>query len=353
MEEKSHKINFITVFFSVFIAAGLALLIWGLVRTFDFLLATETPATVISTEYNHESREAEIVFSYEEDGAIKTAKLKIDEFKYNQEGRLPYYEGDETVIRLSGAGEVVQFTTATILLLVGGGAFTLAGGGFLYFCCIRKHGIFDAVYDYELAMIPPEEALDETGKTEAYADELAKLPQSSWENKAGLARVWKRRLGDRLKTFTVWQHILFVLYFLLCAAAFVVWTALSVRKYTVGMAFLDLSCGFFAGVLLGAIGKAVYSLYFKILFKCGKFCEKQIATVECCAFESESSVMGSELGRKYIANKKFRVVARVNGKRSVGYVYGNVPPPQGAKLRVLVRKKHYGRFVLDISEQPA
>lgn len=339
------------MFFSLFIIAGLALLIWGLVRTFEYCLAAETPATVIATEYDHESREAEIVFSYEKDGVSQTTKLKLDEFKYNREGRLPYYEGDETVIRLNRAGDVVQFTKATILLLIGGGAFTLAGGGFLYFCCIRKHSIFDAVYDYELAMVPIEKALDETGKTEAYADELARLPQSSLENKVGLAKVWKGRLGDRAKSFTAWQHVLFVVYFLLCIAAFVVWTALSVSKYTVGMVFLDLFCGFFAGVILGAILKAVYSLYFKILFKCGKFCEKQIATVECCAFESESSVMGSEMGRKYIVNKKFRVVARVNGKRSVGYVYGNVPPPQGTKLRVLVRKKRCGRFVLDIPKE--
>ena len=348
MEEKSKKINFISVFFSLFIIVGRARFIWGIVRTFDYFLAKETPATVLSAEYRHEKNEAEIVFLYEVDGAFQTAEWKLDKIKYNKQGRLPYYEGDEVVLHINGSGKIVQFDTVTILCLVTGGAFTLAGGGFLYFCCIRKQNILDAVYDYELAMIPPEDALDEMGRVEAYADELSKLPQTSLENKIGLTRVWWKRLGGRLKTFTVWQHVLFFLYFALCVAAFAVWTATSVREYTVPMFFADLLCGFFAGVILGAIGKLLYHLLFKVQIKRGKFCEKQIATVEHCAFESESSIMGSEMGRKYIVRKKFRVIARVNGKRSVGYVYGNVPPPQGAKLRVLVRVNKYGRFILDI-----
>ncbi|MDE7075832.1 MAG: hypothetical protein K2O62_00740, partial [Clostridia bacterium] len=93
--------------------------------------------------------------------------------------------------------------------------------------------------------------------------------------------------------------------------------------------------------------KIAYNLYYLILVRLGKFSEKKLAVVEVCAFESSGSFQSGEHSRTHTVFKKFRVIARIDGKRSLGYVKGNVPPPEGAVLKVLIRPNKPKRWIID------
>lgn len=74
---------------------------------------------------------------------------------------------------------------------------------------------------------------------------------------------------------------------------------------------------------------------------------KKLTIVKICAFESEGSFQMGNLSRNHIVFKKFRVVATIDGKHSVVYVLGSVPPQKGFVLKVLIRPHRMRRFIID------
>ncbi|MDE7464644.1 MAG: hypothetical protein K2M48_06400, partial [Clostridiales bacterium] len=103
----------------------------------------------------------------------------------------------------------------------------------------------------------------------------------------------------------------------------------------------------FAYCILGLLAKGIRYVYFKALARSGRFTEKRHATVVRCAFESSANYQVGEFSRTHTIFKKFRVVATVDGKRSVGFVKGNVPPPRGATLKVLIRPNKPKKWIID------
>lgn len=347
VKEKIKKNVVWFVFLSVFVLVGFTVLVFGLVRTGVYLNAEIKPATVLSAEYGA-GETVTVEFEYIKDGApVKVTAEFEDVALFDEQGRRPYYEGKEVDLRLNKSGEVVQFTKLEILMLVCGSAFLLAGCLFIYFMFLRNPSAIELAYSYEQAMVSPEEYTDETQKTEAYADELSKLPQKSLENLSGQTKVWRRRLGDRLKTFTPLQNIMFAVVALLPPLAYDIYRAVIGGKFRFGAFVIDLFIWVFCICILGFMLKLIYYFILNGEVRAGKYNTKKTAKVIFCAFESESSFSSGEFDRVHIVNRKFRVVAEIDGKRSVGYVYGNVPPPKGAVLRVLVRAKNSRRFVID------
>lgn len=333
---KSQK-RFLIVFFSVFIVAGLGLAIYGFVRLGRYNAAEKVQATVISADFDAEKREMDVVFSFVRDGEEVITKSHFNNIKHYVNGRLPYYEGLQTTVRVNKNNEVVTYGTTEIIVTVSGGAFILAGSGFLYFFVLRKNNLVAMACEYEQAMVNPEELTDEMQRVEAEADQLSKLPARSIERMAGEVRVGKRRFSNRLASFTVAENVIFAV--LLVGAT--VGCCIYLRS-ALGIIF-----GLFAFCFAGVILKGFYNLYFLILVKRGKFSEKKLAVVEICAFESEGRFQSGEFSRTHTVFKKFRVIARIDGKRSLGYVKGNVPPPEGAVLKVLIRPNKPKRWIID------
>ncbi|MDE7438982.1 MAG: hypothetical protein K2N23_00480 [Clostridia bacterium] len=325
------------ILFGCFIAVGLAMLIFGFIKLAQYKSAEEIDATVISAEYDFENREIDVSFAFELNGEQATTSAHFYGIEY-VDGRLPYHNGAQTKIRVTAKKQIAVYGKKEIILTVGGSLFFLAGCGFLYFAILRKSNLFDLACDYENAMVSPEELSDDTAKYEAVADQLSKLPVYNAERLAGETEIAYNRLTDRLKTFTPAEHIVCSLILVGLIAVF--WTVCRLGVF-------GIFCGLFVFGFGGLLLKALYGTYIKILVKLGKFSEKKFATVTVCAFESQASFQTGSLSRNHIVFKKFRVVATIDGKRSIGYVYGNTPPPKGCILKVLVRPKKFRRFIID------
>ena len=338
---------FYGIFFGLFVLVGLGFGAYGFARLGIYNAADKVPATVLSAEYDYTREEFTVSFIYEKEGVPVQGQAALREKIKFDDGKPNYYEGKEIVLRLDRSGEVVQFGKVEILATVTGCLFFVVGAGFLYFGVLRKPSMLDYAYEYEQAMVHPEEVTDETGKYEARADELAQRPQKSFDRMAGEMDVWGKRMKDRFKTYTVFEHVLILCYFILPMVALSVYPLFFGGKVTRGIVFSAIFGWFFVACILGMVGKLFYSLWWKLLVKCGKFKEKQLATVVRCAFDSSLEFSTGRFSRTHIVFKKFKVVATVNGKRSVGYVKGNVPPPQGAVLKVLVRPRKYGHWIID------
>lgn len=333
---KSQK-SFLIVFFSAFILAGLGLAIYGFVRLGQYNSAEKVQATVISVEYNFEEREMDVVFSFGRGGKEVITKKHFLNVKTDGSGRPPYYEGQQTTVRVNKNNEVVTYGNDEIIVTAGGGAFILAGSGFLYFFVLRKNNLIDMANEYEQAMVNPGELTDEMQRVEAEADQLTKLPARSLDRMAGEAKVGKRRFSNRLASFTLAENVIFTVLFVGAIVGCCVYL-----RSAFGILF-----GLVAFCIAGVILKGFYNLYFLILVRLGKFTEKKLATVEVCAFESSGSFQSGEFSRTHTVFKKFRVIARIDGKRSLGYVKGNVPPPEGAVLKVLIRPNKPKRWIVD------
>lgn len=338
------KNAFLIVFFGIFIAVGFALSVYGLVNLAVYCFADETDATVESAEY--QNGDMEVTFSFVYDGETVFATARFYDVKY-EDGRLPYYEGKQVVLRVDGKGKVVEFGKKEILALVTGVAFTVAGTGFLYFTVLRKKPLLDIARDYEAAMVDPDEISDATAKYEAVADELTKLPANSVDRKIGEAGVWGGRIRDRFLTFSVWENIVYGALLVVPIIVQCVVPLFYNKQVTTGYAISCALIWLFLYCFFGAVLKACYGLYLKVLVARGKFSEKKLATVERCAFESSVSFQSGEFARTHTVYKKFRVVAEIDGKRSVGYVKGNVPPPRGAVIKVLIRPGKPKKWIVD------
>lgn len=307
--------------------------IYGFVCLGRYNAAEKVQATVISVEYDFEEDEMDLVVIFERDGETVTATGHFLNVK-----SVPYHKGQQTTVRVNKNNQIISYGEAEILATVGGGLFILVGFGFLYFGVLRKKNFIDMAYAYEQAMVNPEELTDEMQRVEAEADQLTKLPARSLDRMAGEVKVGKRRFSNRLATFTVAENVIF--------------TVLLVG-IIVGCCFFlnSVFWGIIVGLFVFAFGllpfKIAYNLYFLILVKLGKFTEKKLAVVEVCAFESSGSFQSGEFSRTHTVFKKFRVIARIDGKRSLGYVKGNIPPPEGAVLKVLIRPNKPKRWIID------
>lgn len=338
---------FYGIFFGLFVLVGLGVGAYGFARLGIYNAAEQVPATVLSAEYDYTREEFTVSFIYEKEGDPVQGQAALREkIKYDN-GKPNYYAGKEIVLHLDRSGEVVQFGKVEILATVTGCLFFVVGAGFLYFGVLRKPSMLDYAYEYERAMVPPEEVTDETGKYEARADELSRRPQKSFERVTGELGVWGNRMKDRFKTYTVFEHVLIACYFILPMIVFSLYPMFVGGRVTKGIVSSAVFGWFFVACILGMIGKLIYSLWWKLLVKSGKFKEKQLATVVRCAFDSSLEFSVGRFARTHTVFKKFKVVATVNGKRSIGYVKGNLPPPQGAVLKVLVCPHQYGHWIID------
>lgn len=336
MSESGTK-RFYIVFFSLFIIVGLGLSVYGFVKLANYKLAKEIDATVISAKYDYENDKLKVFFEFELNGERLTASGIFTDIKY-KDGKLPYYEGLQTKIHLNNKNEIVRYGVTEIIITVSGGIFALFGGGFLYVFVLKKQNFTDMAYSYEQAMVNPEDLSDDTAKYEAEADRLSKLPVQDITRKTGEIKIWKSRISDRFKSFSVAENVIYSV--ILAGLIAVFWVVFKLGPFGVFFGLLTFGFG-------GLFIKAIYNAYVKLLIKLGKFNQRKFATVKVCAFESEGSFQTGELSRNYIVYKKFRVVAVIDGKRSVGYVYGNVPPPKGCVLKVLVRPRNFKRFIID------
>lgn len=336
------------IFFGIFIIAGLGCATYGFVRLGIYNAAERVAATVVSAECDFTRNEIDVSFVYEKDGMQTNGRMCYrGKIKYDDYGRLPYYEGKQIEVRLNRAGETVTFGEAEIAAIVVGILFAATGSIFTYWGVLRKYTMFDIAYDYEQAIVLPEDVTDETQKYEAQADMLSRLPQKSPTRMVEETSVSWKRIRDRFCSYTVWQHLLIVLYFLLVMFAFGLYPLLFGKTVTVGFVISNAIFGFFVACLLGAIGKFFYNLCRRISIKRGRFSQKAQAVVVRCAFEASGEISSGDFSRTHTLFKKFKVVALVNGKRSVGYVKGNIPPEKGTVLKVLIRPNRYGCWVID------
>lgn len=335
---------FLCVFFGLFIAAGLFLLCFGIVRYALYESAERVDATVVSATYRGD--EADVTFSFFHDGEEKTAAAHFENIRL-EDGRQPYYEGKVMRIRVNRSGTIATFALTEKLALIGGALFAAAGTGFLYVTVLRKRNFIDMARDYENAMVRPEELTDKTAQYEATADQLTKQGARSLSRMTGESVVWGKRIADRFRSFTVAENI-FGLLFLIVPIVLLSMKPLFYGKNVTFFSVLgNALLWLFVYAFVGMIFKAIVSVYYKIAVKRGKFCEKKIAIVTQCAFESSLYMQSGEFSRTHTVFKKFRVVALIDGKRSVGYVKGNVPPPKGAQLRVLIRPCKPKRWIID------
>lgn len=336
MDNKKAK-RFYGIFFGIFIIIGLSLLIFGFVKLARYNYATEIDATVISTEYNFEKDEMTVLFEFELNSENFTTNGYFSNIKY-KDGHLPYYKGLQTKIHINNKNQIVTYGKNEIIITIGGCLFLLAGNGFLYFFVLRRRRFFDIACDYEKAMVNPDDLSDDTAIYEAKADALSKLPAYKTKRLMGEVCISKYRILDRLRTFSIVENVIFNIFLL----GLIIFFVIILRSILFGIIF-----GMFVFVFSLLPVKIVHSMYIKILVKMGKFSEKKLATVTVCAYESEGSFQKNHMSRKYTIFKKFRVVAIIDGKRSVGYVLGNVPPPKGSILKVLVRPHRLGRWIID------
>lgn len=335
---------FLIIFFVAFIAVGFGAGVYGFYKLAEYNFAEKVNATVVAAEY--ENGDMDVTFSFVRNGETVFTEATIDGVKY-ENGLLPYYEGKQVEIRVNGKGEAVVFGKTQIIAIVCGVAFVAAGWGFLYFTVLRKRPFTDIAFDYEAAMVDPDGISDATGKYEAVADQLTKLPANSVERQFGEAGVWGRRIRDRFLTFSVWENIVFGALLIVPVILQCVVPLFYDKQVTIGYAISCALIWLFVYCFFGTVFKACYGLYLKVLVARGKFSERKLAVVESCAFESSLSFQSGEFSRTHTVYKKFRVVAKVDGKRSVGYAKGNIPPPRGAVIKVLIRPHKPKRWIID------
>lgn len=348
VKERIKRDLFWFIFLLVFDLVGITVLIFGLVRVGLYLNADITSASVISAEYGA-GETATVEFEYLKDGQPVKVTAKFEDVSpFDKQGRRPYYEGKEVNLHLSKSGKILQFTKLETLMLICGASFVLAGSGFIYFLYLRKPSAIDLVISYEQAMVSPEVYADETQKNEARADELSKLRRNSVENFSGSLQVWRRRMGDRLKTFTPLHRFVFAFIAIAPPLAYNIYRAVKTGKFKFGVFVAELFIWVFLACIIGFILKFLLFAFLKAEVKAGRYNVKKTAKIKACAFESEAYFANGDLRSIHIIGRKFRVVAEIDGKRSVGYVYGNVPPPKGAILNVLVRKRNLRRFIIDV-----
>ena len=318
--------------------------VWGLVKLAKFNYAEEISATVTSVS-RPESGGMDVDFEFLREGEyVQTSK------HYNKillKDGTTYHEGTEVKIRVDDKNQVLLYETGDIILTVSGFLFMIVGAVFIHLFVFRKRSLADIALDYERAIISPDEAKGETAKYEAYADELTRLPQSSLSRKISEAGVWRNRLRDRIKTFSVWENLLFGSLLILPMIILSVLPLFFGKKIAVGSVIGNAIIWLFIYCFVGLFFKSLYFFYLRILAKRGKFSEKRLATVKCSAFESSSSFQTGGHSRTYTVYKKFRVMAQIDGKRSVGYVKGNVPPAEGTVLKVLIRPSRPKRWIID------
>lgn len=336
--------TFISVFFGIFILVGTFVAVYGLVKLGKYNYAEEVNATVISVGYP-ESGGLDVDFEFLQDSEYVQTSAHYDKVSYKN--GIPFYKGKEVKIRVDDSGKVLQYGTGDIILTVSGFIFIAVGAGFIYAFVFRKKSLADIALEYESAIVSSGEAEGETAKYEARADELTRLSQTSVKRKIGEAGVWRRRLGDRFKTFSVWEDLFFGSLLILPIIILSVLPLFFGKKVSVGSVIGNAILWLFVCCFVGLFFKSLYFLYLRILVLRGKFSEKQIATVKCSAFESSSSFLVGEHSRTYTISKKFRVVAEIDGRRSVGYVRGNVPPAEGTVLKVLIRPNRPKRWIID------
>lgn len=338
MADLTGRKKFYAAFLSLFIIVGLGMAIFGFVRLGRYNAAEKVQATVISAVYNAERREMDVVFSFERNGEEITVKKRFLNVTVNKKGKLPYYEGLITTIRINRKNAVEDYGAAEIAVTAGGGVFFTVGCAFMYVFVLKKENWLKKACDYENAMVDPESLSDETQRIEAEADALSMLPERSVERTEGEIKLIKPRFRNRLASFSRAENIFCTIFL----AGTVVAMCFVLKSVLFGII-----AGLFAFCFMLLLLKLVYGLYLKIVQKRGGFSVKKLAVVEVCAFESEAGYQQGRRSRKNIIFKKFRVVARIDGKRSVGYVTGNIPPPRGAVLKVLVRPKKFNRWVID------
>ncbi len=349
MKNQQSKLNkstiFFCLFFSLFIIVGIGLAAWGFIKLTKYNLAEQVEATVISTEYN-DDRTAEIVFGFERKNEYTESKLHLTNVK-----TFPYYIGDKVSIKVNDLNEIQNFGRIEIIVLVGGFLFMLAGTGFMYFFIFKKKSLFDIAFEYEMSMVPAENLTDTALKNEAIADELTKLPANSVHRKIGELKIWNNRLGARFKTFTIWENLFCLSLFVLPSIILSIYPLFIGKNITLGMVVSNIILCFVAALVVLAILKTAQLTWWKMQAKHGKFCEKRNATVLYSAFESESSFQTGSFSRTHTISKKFRVVAMIDGKRSIGYVKGNLPPKNGTILKVLIRPNHPKKWIIDNEKQ--
>lgn len=336
---------FFTTFFGIFIAVGLGLITYGSIQLADYNGAERVEATVVSSSYLS-GGSADVLFEYEKDGQYKQVSAHFENIKLKG-GVYPYYQGAKVILHIDKSGKVRSFGRTQIIMMLGGAAFAVVGMGFLYAFVLRKKPLTEIAYEYEQAMVSPDETDDDTVRNEAIADELTKLPRSSLERKAGEIGVWGKRLRGRFATFTIFEHLFCFALFLLPMIAIGVFPYFRGYRATRGWVASGCILGFVLALFVLAVLKFAYFAHWKILVQCGKFSERKCATVERCAFESESSFQMGTRGRTYTVSKKFRVVACIDGVRSVGFVKGNVPPEKGAVLKVLIRPNRPKKWIIE------
>lgn len=341
------QIVFLCVFFGSFLAVGIALLCFGIVRYALYESAERIEATVVAATYHGD--EADVTFSFYLNGEDKTAAAHFENIRLTN-GRQPYYEGKVLQIRVTRAGAIATFALKEKLALITGAAFSAAGAGFLYFTVLRKRSFLSMARAYEHAMVRPEELTDATARYEAEADRLTKQGARSLSRMTGESVVWGKRIADRFRSFTIAENF-FGLLFLIAP---IVLLSITPLFYGGNVTIFSVLCNalvwLFGYAIVGMILKAIVSAYYAIAVKRGKFCEKKTAVVTQCAFESSLYMQSGDFSRTHTVFKKFRVIALIDGKRSVGYVKGNVPPPKGACLRVLIRPRKPKRWIVDHEE---
>ncbi len=332
------------IFFGLFIVVGISLATYGFVKLAQYNLADEVEATVVSVDYNNVG--LDVTFSFIHNDEHVNTIVHFDNVKY-VDGKIPYYIGMETTIKVDEENQILQFGKKDSLLIIAGLVFTAVGAGFLYLFFGKKSGIGDIACDYERAIVQPADNVDYTAVYENEAERLTELPTNSIDRMVGEAGVWKSRISDRFKVFSLWQNILYG------SLLFVPMIVLSVlplfynKSISLGYVICSIIIWLFVYCIIGMIFKILLSIYYKFLIKFGKFSEQRLATVVCSAFESSGSLQFGTFSRTHTISKKFRVVALIDGKRSVGYVKGAVPPPQGTVLKVLIRPRRLKRWIID------
>lgn len=344
MKTSKAQAAFLIIFFGIFIIAGVALASYGFVRLAKYNFAERVEATVISTEYI-ESGGLDVTFGYERNGEIFETRAHYNNLK--EVGASPVYNGTTIHLRIDSNNNVVQFGTAQIVIIIGGVAFTAVGATSLYFFILRKRTLLDIAYSYEQAMVNPELLSDPAAVYEAEADQLTKLPEKSMKRMLGEGKVWGHRIADRFKSYSVAENIFFGILLFVPMILLGISPLFFNRPLTLGSLLIGALEWLFVFCFVGLFFKGVYSLYIKILVSCGKFSQKTVATVVHSVFESALEFKSGEFSRTHTVFKKFRVVALIDGKRSVGYVKGNIPPPKGAELRVLIRPRRPKRWIID------
>ncbi|MCM1289194.1 MAG: hypothetical protein NC132_00840 [Corallococcus sp.] len=329
--------------FCIFILVGLGLAAYGFTKLAQFNFAEQFQATVVSAQYN--AGEMDVTFIFTRNSESIQTNAHFYDIRY-ENGRLPYYEGQNTIIRVDGSNKILQFGKREIIVTVAGFVFAAVGIGFIFFM-LRKKQNFDIACDYKRAIVASGNEIDETVNYEADAEILTHLPQTSANRKVKEIEIWKKRIKDRFKVFTLRENLLYGSLLILPMIIISILPVFNNKTVTFGYIICSVLIWLFVYCFAGTMLKIIRSAYYKLLVKRGKFNEKRYATVVCSAFESSSQIESGDFSPTYTLAKKFRVIALIDGKRSVGYVKGVVPPMQGTVLKVLIRKNRTNRWIID------